>query len=171
MNAVSKRQSVTKIAEPRRERQHLTTLVAKTVQVRARLQELEDDYEEIVLSDPANRAKKNAHEAFVEYFNKHTHLHGLPKACSVQASPALCLLRLLRLQLLLCRRLLLLLRYISICCGWSQEWAGWRVNGMGGARGCVEQGSSVGLGGYRGWARSQALAKASCLGFSIVYKL
>jgi hypothetical protein len=77
-------------------------LAAKTVQVRALLQQVEDDYEAVYyigalcdhfkqkhnLSDPANRAKKNAHEAFVEYFNKHKHLHGLQKAGYVPASPA-----------------------------------------------------------------------------------
>jgi hypothetical protein len=77
-------------------------LAAKTVQVRALLPQVEDDYEAVYfigalcdhfkqkhnLSDPANRANKNAHEAFVENFNKHKHLHGLPKAGYVAASSA-----------------------------------------------------------------------------------
>jgi hypothetical protein len=180
MNAVSKRQSVKKRGEPRRERQPLTTLVAKTVQVRALSQELGDDYEAVYfigilcdhskqkhnLSDPANRAKENAHEAFARIFQQ-----AQAEIFMGFRNLAICLLRLLRLQLLLCRCLFLLLRYMSICCGWSQGWADWCVSGMGEARGGVEQGSGVGLGGYRGRVRSRALAKESGLGFFIVYKL
>ena len=58
------------------------------------MEKLKDDYEAVFymgllceywktlhkLTDPTNRAKKNAHDAFNKYFKKYQHEHGLPPA-------------------------------------------------------------------------------------------
>ena len=76
---------------------HETTkknLVKNTAPVRALMETHKDDYDAVYymcslsthymslhnINEPVNKAKKNAHTAFVKYFKKYQHEHGLPPA-------------------------------------------------------------------------------------------
>jgi len=90
---------LTKTKEPtaRAKYDHETTmnnLIDDTKETVEHMEKLKDDYEAVFymgllceywktlhkLTDPANRAKKNAHDAFNKYFKKYQHEHGLPPA-------------------------------------------------------------------------------------------
>jgi hypothetical protein len=72
----------------------LNNLIDDTEDAVALMKKLKDDYEAVFymgllceywktlhkLTDPANRAKKNAHDAFIKHFKKHQHFYGLPPA-------------------------------------------------------------------------------------------
>jgi hypothetical protein len=72
----------------------MNNLIDDTEDAVALMKKLKDDYEAVFymgllceywktlhkLTDPANRAKKNAHDAFIKHFKKHQHFYGLPPA-------------------------------------------------------------------------------------------
>jgi hypothetical protein len=72
----------------------INNLIDGTKETVEHMEKLKDDYEAVFymgllceywktlhkLTDPANRAKKNAHDAFIKYFKKYQHEHGLPPA-------------------------------------------------------------------------------------------
>ena len=70
----------------------MNNLIDDTEEVVALMKKLKNDYEAVhymwllcdywkslhKMTDPVNRVKKNAHDAFIKYFKKVQHLHGLP---------------------------------------------------------------------------------------------
>ena len=72
----------------------MNNLIDDTKETVEHMEKLKDDYESVFymgllceywktlhkLTDPANRAKKNAHDAFIKHFKKYQHEYGLPPA-------------------------------------------------------------------------------------------
>ncbi len=77
-------------------------LIDNTSSVYVAMEKLTDDYDSVYyiwavceywkshhkMTDPSNRAKKNAHDAFLKYFKKYQHLHGLPETGSASSTSA-----------------------------------------------------------------------------------